>query len=105
VLKTVRRSPLARQIQVAFAIASFGLLAFLQLPSKAQEKKSERSFQEQSAQRDQAYVRQLLEKDPVELCEPVLPVEILVGEAGDAEGEVPPGPRWRWSGGFQEKRS
>lgn len=61
-LKTVRRSPLARQIQVAFAIASFGLLAFLQLPSKAQEKKSERSFQEQSAQRDQAYVRQLLEK-------------------------------------------
>jgi len=62
VLKTVRRSPLARQIQVAFAIASFGLLAFLQLPSKAQEKKSERSLQEQSAQRDQAYVRQLLEK-------------------------------------------
>ena len=61
-LKTVRRSPLARQIQVAFAIASFGLLAFLQLPSKAQEKKSERSLQEQSAQRDQAYVRQLLEK-------------------------------------------
>ena len=61
-LKTVRRSPLARQIQVAFAIASFALLAFLQLPSKAQEKKSERSFQEQSAQRDQAYVRQLLEK-------------------------------------------
>jgi hypothetical protein len=62
VLKTVRRSPLARQIQVAFAIASFGLLAFLQLPSKAQEKKSERSLQEQSAQRDQAYVRRLLEK-------------------------------------------
>ena len=61
-LKTVRRSPLARQIQVAFAIASFGLLAFLQLPSKAQEKKSERSLQEQSSQRDQAYVRQLLEK-------------------------------------------
>jgi len=62
VLKTFRRSPLARQIQVAFTIASFGLLAFLQLPSKAQEKKSERSLQEQSAQRDQAYVRQLLEK-------------------------------------------
>jgi hypothetical protein len=62
VLKTVRRSPLARQIQVAFAIASFGLLAFLELPSKAQEKKSELSLQEQSAQRDQAYVRRLLEK-------------------------------------------
>ncbi len=61
-LKTVRRSPLARQIQAVFAIAFFGLLAFLQLPSKAQEKKSERSLQEQSAQRDQAYVRQLLEK-------------------------------------------
>ena len=61
-LKKVQRSPLARQIQTVFAIASFGLLAFLQLPSKAQEKKSERSLQEQSAQRDQAYVRQLLEK-------------------------------------------
>ena len=61
-LKTVRRSLLARQIQVAFAIASFGLLGFLQLPSRAQEKKSERSLQDQSAQRDEAYVRQLLEK-------------------------------------------
>ncbi len=40
-------------------------------------------------------MRQLIEKDPVELCEPVLPVEILVGEAGDAEGEVPPGDGWR----------
>jgi hypothetical protein len=62
VLQTVRRSPLARQIQSVLAITSFSLLAFLQLPSKAQEKKSEPSLQEQSVQRDQAYVRQLLER-------------------------------------------
>lgn len=61
-VKTFRRSPLARQIQAVFAIASFGLLAFLQLPSKAQEKRNEQSPQQQSVERDQAYVRQLLER-------------------------------------------
>lgn len=61
-LQTVRRSPLAREIKGVFAIISLGLLPFLQLPSKAQEKNA-LSQQEQSVRRDQAYVRQLLEKE------------------------------------------
>lgn len=61
-LQTVRRSALAKQIQAVLAITSFGLITFLQLPSKAQEKKNQPSQQEQSVRRDQAYVRQLLEK-------------------------------------------
>jgi len=62
VLQTVRRRPLARQIQAVFAITSLGFLTFLQLPSKAEEIKNQPSQQEQSVLRDQAYVRQLLEK-------------------------------------------
>lgn len=61
-LQTVRRSALAKQMQAVFAITSLGLLTFLQLPSKAQEKKNQPSQQEQSVRRDQAYVRQLLQK-------------------------------------------
>jgi hypothetical protein len=62
VLQKSRRSPLARRIQKVLVVASFGLLAFLQLPSRAQEKKNEQSPQQQSVERDQAYVRQLLER-------------------------------------------
>jgi hypothetical protein len=62
VLQKSRRSPLARRIQPVLVVASFGLLAFLQLPSRAQEKKNEQSPQQQSVERDQAYVRQLLER-------------------------------------------
>jgi hypothetical protein len=62
VLKTLRRSPLARHIQAVLFVAFFGLLVFYQLPSKAQEKKNQQSPQEQSVGRDQAYVRQLLER-------------------------------------------
>ena len=61
-LQTIRRSPLARQIQAVLAITSFGLLVFLQLPSKAQEKRNEQSPQQLSVERDQAYVRQLLQR-------------------------------------------
>jgi hypothetical protein len=39
-----------------------GLLALCLLPSRAQEKKNQESPQEQSMRRDQAYVRQLLER-------------------------------------------
>jgi hypothetical protein len=39
-----------------------GLLALCLLPSRAQEKKNQESPQEQSVRRDQAYVRQLLER-------------------------------------------
>lgn len=59
---TVRRSPLARQIQAVVAITCLGLLAFLQLPSRAQEKNNQQSPKEQSVQRDQSYVRLLLQR-------------------------------------------
>jgi hypothetical protein len=45
-----------------FVVAFTGLLAFYQLPSKAQEKTNQQSPQEQSMGRDQVYVRQLLER-------------------------------------------
>ncbi len=61
-LKTLRRSLLGRHIQAVLFVAFFGLLALYQLPSKAQEKKNQQSPQEQSVGRDQAYVRQLLER-------------------------------------------
>src|SRR6201984_2313552 len=61
-LKTLRRSLLGRHKQAVFALAFFGLLGLYQLPSKAQEKKNQQSPQEQSVGRDQAYVRQLLER-------------------------------------------
>jgi hypothetical protein len=62
VLKTLRRSLLGRHIQAVLCIVCFGLLGLYQLPSKAQEKKNQQSPQEQSVGRDQAYVRQLLER-------------------------------------------
>ena len=61
-LQTVRRSPLAKQIKAVSVLAFIGLLIFYQLPSEAQEKKTQQSPQEQSVRRDQAYVRQLLER-------------------------------------------
>jgi hypothetical protein len=61
-LQRVRRSPFAKQLQTASVLAFVGLLAFYQLPSRAQEKKIPLSPQEQSVQRDQAYVRELLER-------------------------------------------
>ena len=45
-----------------FVVAFTGLLAFYQFPSNAQQKTSQQSPQEQSLGRDQAYVRQLLER-------------------------------------------
>jgi hypothetical protein len=62
VLKTVRRSSVAKQIKAVSVLAFIGLLTLFQLPSKAQEKKNQQSPQEQSVRRDQAYVRQLLER-------------------------------------------
>jgi hypothetical protein len=62
VLKTLRRGLFGRHTQAVLFIAFFGLLALYQLPSKAQEKKNQQSPQEQSVGRDQAYVRQLLER-------------------------------------------
>ena len=61
-LQKVRRSPFAKQLQTASVLAFIGLLTFYQLPSKAQEKQTQLSPREQSLQRDQAYVRQLLER-------------------------------------------
>ena len=61
-LKTVRRSSVAKQIKAVSVLAFIGLLTLFQLPSKAQEKKNQQSPQEQSVRRDQAYVRQLLER-------------------------------------------
>jgi hypothetical protein len=61
-LQRVRRSPFAKQLQTASVLAFVGLLAFYQLPSRAQEKKIPLSPREQSVQRDQAYVRELLER-------------------------------------------
>jgi hypothetical protein len=62
VLQTVRRSSVAKQIKAVSVLAFIGLLTLFQLPSKAQEKKNQQSPQEQSVRRDQAYVRQLLER-------------------------------------------
>jgi len=45
-----------------FVVAFAGLLAFYQLPSSAQQKSNQQSPQEQSVGRDQAYVRQLLQR-------------------------------------------
>src|ERR1700757_1867009 len=61
-LQKVRRSPFAKQLQTASVLAFIGLLTVYQLPSKAQEKQTKLSPQEQSIQRDQAYVRQLLQR-------------------------------------------
>src|ERR1700739_2667866 len=61
-LQKVRRSPFAKQLQTASVLAFIGLLTFYQLPSKAQEKQTQLSPLEQSLRRDQAYVRQLLER-------------------------------------------
>ena len=61
-LQTVRRSPLARQMKAVSVVACIGLLALYQLPSKAQEKKKQTSPHEQSVQRDEAYVGQLLKR-------------------------------------------
>ena len=61
-LQTVRRSSVAKQIKAVSVLAFIGLLTLFQLPSKAQEKKNQQSPQEQSVRRDQAYVRQLLER-------------------------------------------
>ena len=61
-LKTVRRSSVAKQVKAVSVLAFIGLLTLFQLPSKAQEKKNQQSPQEQSVRRDQAYVRQLLER-------------------------------------------
>jgi hypothetical protein len=62
VLKTLRRGLLGRHIRAVLFIAFFGLLALYHVPAKAQEKKNQKSPQEQSVGRDQAYVRQLLER-------------------------------------------
>ena len=61
-LQTVRRSSVAKQIKAVSVLAFIGLLTLFQPPSKAQEKKNQQSPQEQSVRRDQAYVRQLLER-------------------------------------------
>lgn len=61
-LQTLRRGLLAKRIRAGFALTFFGLLALYQLPSKAQEERSHLSLQEQSVQRDQAYVQQLLKR-------------------------------------------
>jgi len=45
-----------------FVVVFTGLLAFYQLPSSAQQKSNQQSPQEQSVGRDQAYVRQLLQR-------------------------------------------
>jgi len=57
-LKNRRRSVPWLPFVVVFA----GLLAFYQLPSSAQQKSNQQSPQEQSVGRDQAYVRQLLQR-------------------------------------------
>jgi len=61
-LQRVRRSPFAKQLQKSSVLAFIGLLAFYSVPSKAQEKKTQLSPQQQSVQRDQTYVRQLLKR-------------------------------------------
>jgi hypothetical protein len=61
-LQRVRRSPFAKQLQTASVLAFIGLLTFYPSPTKAQEKKAQLSPREQSVQRDQAYVRQLLKR-------------------------------------------
>ena len=58
----IRRRLLAKYIQAVFALAFLGFLGFYQLPSRAQEKENQASPQQQSVERDHAYVRQLLQR-------------------------------------------
>ena len=58
----IRGRLLAKYIQAVFALAFLGFLGFYQLPSRAQEKENQASPQQQSVERDQAYVRQLLQR-------------------------------------------
>jgi hypothetical protein len=62
VRQTIRRGLLAKHIPAVFALAVLGFLALYQLPARAQEKKNQGSPQQQSVERDKAYVRQLLQR-------------------------------------------